>query len=59
MISFYIERQSDDLLKASFFGEDNELLGETNDVTFEDIDDAVKDIFPLVKKIQIFDLPNA
>ena len=58
MINFYIERQSDDRLKASFFGENNEYVGHTNNISVDQIDSAVEDIFPDSQKKQIFELPN-
>ena len=57
MIKFYIERQPDDLLKASFFDEDR-LIGHTMNITIDQIDSAVHDIFPDVEKVQIFELPG-
>jgi hypothetical protein len=58
MIQFYIERQPDDLLKASFYGEDNELIGFTQNITIEQIDSAVNDMFPNLPRMQIFEKPN-
>ena len=56
MITFYIERQPDDLLKASFFA-DNELVGHTMSISVDQIDSAVHDIFPDEQKVQIFEKP--
>ena len=58
MIQFYLERQPDDLLKASFFGDDNESLGITKNISVEGVDSAIEDIFPAEEKKQIFDLPK-
>lgn len=56
MITFYVERQPDDLLKASFFSE-NELIGHTKNISLDQIDSAVHDIFPDEQKVQIFESP--
>lgn len=58
MIQFYVERQSDDRLKASFFGKDDEYIGCTTNISLEQIDSAVNDIFPDTEKNQIFEAPN-
>jgi len=58
MISFYIERQPDDLLKASFFGKNDEFVGSTVNISLDQIDSAVNDIFPDIEKTQIFEMPN-
>lgn len=57
MITFYIERQPDDLLKASFF-DGNEPVGHTLNISVDQIDSAVEDIFPTVEKQQIFEKPH-
>lgn len=58
MIRFYVERQPDDLLKASFFGKDDEFVGCTTNISIDQIDSAVNDIFPEMEKHQIFETPN-
>jgi len=58
MITFYVERQSDDLLKASFFGEGDEFVGCTKNISLDQIDSAVNDIFPDIEKTQIFEMPH-
>jgi hypothetical protein len=58
MISFYIERQPYNLFTASFYGKDNEYVGKTTNISVEQIDSAVNDIFPDSEKVQIFEKPD-
>lgn len=64
MIQFYVERQQDDRLKASFFrkpdgfGGLSEPIGCTKNISLDQIDSAVEDIFPDSQKTQIFEMPD-
>jgi len=58
MISFYVEMQPDDLLKASFFGKNDEEIGFTQNISIDQIDSAINDIFPDIEKTQIFEKPD-
>lgn len=58
MISFYLERQPDELLLVTFFTGDGKECGKCCDVEETNIDATINGFFTELDKTQIFEKPN-